>query len=253
MKQYYLAISFMIMLLVLHWLHRTSKKKKSIFDVLYDLPLVIVFVSPIITYVTISLLSEYVMSNPGVLPIQGSTSDWIGFSGSIIGGALTIYAVIFTLKYQDDIRKKDIEFQIMPILQINDIHQIEYNDNEGLSFDIVFENISSYPLKNLKIVNNKSLLSIDGNNIDPSSICFDPLNFLTGSKTIKRKIFIPASVISESKDEITTNLIFDYQDVKGSQTYTLIAKVNLMMRIRDDLAKTTYYYSQLETDFVWVD
>jgi len=249
--RYYLAISFMILLFVIFWFLHASKKWRSVVDMLYDLPFFVVLTSPIITYVMINVISEYVHKNPGILPIQGNTSDWIGFSGSIIGGALTIYAVVFSLQYQDDIRKKDIEFQIMPIIQANELHHMEYNDNEGLSFEVLFENISNYPMKNLKLVYAKSKYNSKESEIDPTLIRFSPVNFLTGGKIVSRIVMFPFSFIPEYEDEVLINLIFEYQDIKGSQAYRLTTKIDIAKKIRDERSKTTYFTYELENDFVW--
>lgn len=64
-------------------------------------------------------------------PIGFITPDnqetWIGFFGSIIGGGTTLFGVWWTIKKQEEQRRKDLAIQYMPFLTVSLDEKNEYN------------------------------------------------------------------------------------------------------------------------------
>ena len=49
----------------------------------------------------------------------GDTGDWIGFSGSIIGGLMTMFALVFTIQHENQNRKQERIEQLKPYIDID--------------------------------------------------------------------------------------------------------------------------------------
>jgi len=77
------------------------------------------------TYSILYVIKIVNVQNP-FLPIKiGTISDWIGYSGSILGGSMTMLAVIFTLRFENakqvnekNQRKYEMAIQSIPLLHI---------------------------------------------------------------------------------------------------------------------------------------
>lgn len=92
---------------------------------------ILVFSAPF-TYSIIYFIKSSILINYPSLPIIGRVSDWIGFSGSIIGGIMTMLALLFTITYQEKNRLHEnnqrlLELDIIhtPFLEINTSKPIE--------------------------------------------------------------------------------------------------------------------------------
>lgn len=86
---------------------------------------ILVFSAPL-TYSIVYFIKFSILTNYPTLPIIGQVSDWILFSGSIIGGLTTMLALLFTITYQERSRLHEnnqrlIELDIFhtPFLEIN--------------------------------------------------------------------------------------------------------------------------------------
>lgn len=84
----------------------------------------------------------------------GTSGDWIGFAGSIIGGAMTMFALIFTIQHEQEKRKQEKIDQLKPYIDI-DLVRIDQNENYVTSdyIDNHFElrmNVSNISSNNLR-------------------------------------------------------------------------------------------------------
>jgi len=89
----------------------------------------------------------------------GLSGDWIGFAGSIIGGAMTLFAVIFTVNHErlvrdDDIKRNELQSiseksqKFMPIIEIceqrieNSFFTKKINGSNGSGYFFSITNVS---------------------------------------------------------------------------------------------------------------
>lgn len=72
----------------------------SYLDNIYNFVVVILIVSPILAYsisvIIINLFKNYPQNQQFIV---GAEDGWLSFMGSIISGAMTLFAVIFTIKF----------------------------------------------------------------------------------------------------------------------------------------------------------
>lgn len=71
----------------------------------------------------------------------GSLDAWIQFAGSILGGSLTMLALIYTIDNEDEKRKDDRLFSLMPIIECRPL--------EGKNQYTALTSIDKFELKNL--------------------------------------------------------------------------------------------------------
>lgn len=70
----------------------------------------IVYFSPQIVY----LISLFFVINPNYIIGIGTSGDWLSFAGSLIGGSLTLFAVIFTFILDKKQRESDADLRSIP-------------------------------------------------------------------------------------------------------------------------------------------
>jgi len=101
-----------------------------------------------------NIRTSYVISENAKI---GTISDWIGYSGSIIGGSMTMFALVFTIQNEDSKRRKDEQFRIMPIIECTKIS----NPNDltiGTHINLKFENLSEFPMRSLSMDHKRSFI-----------------------------------------------------------------------------------------------
>ena len=70
----------------------------------------------------------------------GSKDSWINFFGAITGGFLTLYGVWWTIKDQDEKRKKDLAIQYKPILELGNI-SIHQEEDGPVAIELEIKNV----------------------------------------------------------------------------------------------------------------
>lgn len=70
----------------------------------------IVYFSPQIVY----LISIFFVINPNYIIGIGTSGEWLSFAGSLIGGSLTLFAVIFTFILEKKQRESDADLRSIP-------------------------------------------------------------------------------------------------------------------------------------------
>ena len=88
-----------------------KKKNKFPWTLILIVTAIIVVAAPVATYL-IALLCKNIM----VIPHLGDVDAWISFSGSIIGGSLTMLALIFTLHHERKVSEENERQNIRPTL-----------------------------------------------------------------------------------------------------------------------------------------
>lgn len=74
-----------------------KEHEESFFDRILKFTIFVLINSPLIIYTTVLFFKTF----PNILIKIGSASTWIGFAGSIIGGSMTMFAIIFSIQYQN--------------------------------------------------------------------------------------------------------------------------------------------------------
>lgn len=213
----------------------------SIIDRVLSLSLIVIVASPIIVYLFLILASNLSLFYVRI----GGEDAWIGFAGSIIGGSLTMLALVFTLKQQDDIRKSDKTLSIMPILSIEpengtgkdfniDVRKfviLNLSNNHAIDARIIGTRFSVLDLEGLErggyyetpgstLNSDNFLLSpLKGNIRYPFEINFNPAFFESKEKVNKIAIDIYYSDIMKGRKYITCFSLFykaiNTKDSKG--------------------------------------
>lgn len=206
--------------------------------------------SPIATYIivlTIKLVKSI------LIPV-GNATTWIGFAGSIIGGAMTLFAVIFTIRFEDSKRSdqlrideaRDLEKKAslyLPILELSSTGHTFFD-----SLEIQIESVTESPVRDLYLVSSECGINPELKNI----FKMEPRPFVSAKReivgdysqrikldTLKltlEKNLIPAGIQSQL---FPARLVFKYSDAIGIKEYK--HKVEFEMRI--SLSKNKQQYT----------
>jgi len=79
----------------------------------YNFPIIIAIYIIVASLFTYLICGEFQIPSS---PIVGTTDAWIGFSGSLIGGAITLFVLYLTLESQNKNKKKDTYYEHLPII-----------------------------------------------------------------------------------------------------------------------------------------
>ena len=126
--------------------------------------LFVIISSPIATYVTILIVQLVKFM---LVPV-GDAKTWIGFSGSIVGGAMTLFAVIFTINHDQRARDREnkrneqlmIDEKSQRLMPVIEIYPLRENDElfskklygeDGLNFIFVISNLSENHAREITI------------------------------------------------------------------------------------------------------
>ncbi|MHC1734166.1 MAG: hypothetical protein AB9921_00630 [Erysipelotrichaceae bacterium] len=124
----------------------------------------LVISSPIAIYVIVLIIYQIDF----MLLTVGDAKTWIGFSGSIIGGAMTLFAVVFTINHDKSAREKEIirsekllvdekAQRLMPVIEIyplrenDELFSKKMHGEDGLSFIFVISNLSENHAREINI------------------------------------------------------------------------------------------------------
>lgn len=139
----HLTISFLIILILLQITRIYADK--YIKDKIYFFTIFVLIASPLSIYIIVLLIGYF---KPSLIQV-GDASDWIGFAGSIIGGSMTMFALIFTIQNEDTKRKSEELLRIMPFIKIEPI--LINQEIIDLTKPIIIRNVSNYPLRYLSL------------------------------------------------------------------------------------------------------
>lgn len=244
-----------------------SKNDRDEFDFIITriltFALITLSISPLLVY-TISL---YFKINKSFIVKVGSISDWIQFSGSLIGGCLTLIAIAFTINYERGIRNLESKRQLQRLINelrpiIDFSFQLDEQDNifqdtyTILVSEIINESNQHAFIKDIEILDYKYKLSnvdYDSEFKKDSQRAVDLYTFknqILAGKTSKEILFsfpLHGDVITylASKSEkliITFTLNIHFTDIQDLQTYSLI----LMRSVN---ANATYNNGDLKVFF----
>lgn len=103
-----------------------SVKESDSLSRLVNIILILILVAPISVYgLSIIMKSIFKIFN---VPIISDSNAWISFYGSILGGAITLFAVMFTLSFEREKGKKDKALSLLPTIEVS--HEYMEKSNE---------------------------------------------------------------------------------------------------------------------------
>lgn len=228
-----------------------------------------------------NLLMVYVFERFNI-HVPGSREMWIGLIGSIIGGAFTLFGVLFTLYKQEDAEKEKIRLVNMPIL----VFEVCYDAGEAESVitcvdgELITSGFNLFAAKKfatikIKTVNNASAFNFIA---EECAINGEIISHGDAFNPSYRRI-APEDIATFSFDYDNTNISlfvvvrFSYEDIFGNKYYqdvpftyaetngygADVGKVRQIIEIRDlkqpilvtddtkDLKEVLYQYQDYET------
>ena len=247
----YQSISYLIIPTALFILFRIWSNKKSKYKEFFN----ILFFS--FVFLVISFPFAYIILDLGrqlskVNNVRiGSSDGWLAFIGSLLGGIITMIALIFTLRHEknireDDMKNRELEIAILstPVLKLSlssyvnnkvKILTVQNLSNNKYMFtfsgNFIVENISSnFALfKNVQIGNMKDITNKLNNN------CIREFNII--NLEILKNDLIPPQTSQEINfsletefnnfDSLTLDFIFVYSDFKNLNNYAVNSKFSI--------------------------
>lgn len=135
-------------------------KEVDYLDRVFKFTIIVVVNSPLLVYSIVL----FIRTIPDLFIKVSDSNTWIGFAGSIIGGSLTLFAVIFAFILDKDNRDLELDRTQTPKIKINPLFSKSKNDesmnfiiedieNNEIIFNMFLEviNISNYPAQNISI------------------------------------------------------------------------------------------------------
>jgi hypothetical protein len=140
-----------------------GKNNKFPWLLILGVTVVIVVVSPVVTYLIALLCKDAI-----IVPHLGSVDAWIDYSGSIIGGSLTMFALIFTLQHERKASEERERQNIRPTLFCkikNEVLEGEYGQislpNCVNDYDFIYwemSNVSSNVADHIRIIDQQTYI-----------------------------------------------------------------------------------------------
>lgn len=219
-----------------------SNEEKRIDRIYYSIFL-FVLVFTFLAYVFINAIHHLAANYPALQQYAiGSIDTWIQFLGSLLGGSLTLIALILTFQYTDKQRNEEKTLNVMPICIGSILDQNKTADQlrDICRFEIF--NISNNLVKDFKIESFvvETFMNIDGSHstksyiVDPKE--FDKVsNILPGGKKIEIKPQIPTYEQITRDDHIEkaiSKVVITYSDIFSLRQYTLHYSIEFGLRIK---------------------
>jgi len=142
-------------------------ENEKLLDRIFNFTIFIILNSPLLIYTIILIFRTF---NESFIRV-GAASDWIGFAGSIIGGSMTMFAIIFTIQNQDTIESKKViphlsidisDFYniendlLLTTIRVND-DKIQLGGHDSCWINFNLTNKSAYIAKDIKIISIQSI------------------------------------------------------------------------------------------------
>lgn len=210
---------------------------------IYYFTILFIITAPLAIYSVGLLIKLYELN----LVKFGSSGDWIGFAGSIIGGAMTMFALIFTIqnedkkriaqKAEDDNRfKEEKASSYLPIFEAKEIDK--YNGK----LELKLISVTDKPLRDFALANqefgNNSLVSL--------MFGLEDIPLLANSGNYSIFLDVDYEKLPKKHSQVTflTNLYFQYSDALLIKRYT--HKCQFFLRFEKDDSPEGYRFSTIE-------
>lgn len=193
-----------------------------------------------------------------------NTDTWILFFGSMFGGSLTLFGVLFTLIYDLKLKKEErlaqekIEVtKNRPYIICEDIKFID-NESSEIFGVLIIKNLSNNPVRELQVNREKSFVDISSVN-DRSLINYQINNHqFIGEKDKCEVLFNIAFPISTPQDDVSCHIHieFEYYDLSGNYCFShvVILDGNVDIALDQNNNLRFYYYNHnfdIFNNFSW--
>lgn len=191
----------------------------------------------------------------GVIPVKiGTASDWIGYAGSILGGSMTMLAVVFTLKFESErfdkeMKQRDLELMLKIQPNVNcmsNTKTISPKPSKNLINSVInqidSENFGIEQLDSITFTNSSSNPALQFMITSFSFDVFDH-NFNVITKPLisdKSPQLIKKSMSPSESVNIPLGLSLDYEKVIGIVDTPKLVITHITYSYTDLLEKHTY-------------
>ena len=110
--QIFIAIIYFSIIVIMISVFVFFKKMDDEYERIWRVTLVIVIAFTVITY-SATAFAKYIVLVEFYI---GSIDAWIGFAGSILGGTITMLALIFTINHEISIRREEKRVHLLPYI-----------------------------------------------------------------------------------------------------------------------------------------
>ncbi len=210
--------------------------------------------STVLVYIIVYVIGHWLPEDLFNIVQVGNSQSWIGFAGSILGGSMTMFAVVFTIRFEgnkrkeqkknEDLRDKEKKASIyLPILEFETTGETSFD-----SLELYLESVTNMPIRNFELVSvkcNNTLYSKNLFSMPLRSFISGKKNYdshpLTRSGHEKIKMVLDKSSIPDNFQTEVINLVleFAYSDALQIKRY----KHQVELDIRLTLAKNKTQYT----------
>jgi hypothetical protein len=181
----------------------------------------------------------------------GDVNTWIIFFGTILGGSLTVFGVLYTIvfnlkikKKEELTRKKNEVTKNRPYI-VCDMLKLTQSDQHTVQGTLIFKNISHNPARNLCLDENKSSVNISGIDIRTNiSFMCQSIQFI-GDNNAQEAFFYIDFPVAECKAPLHCHVHFEfnYLDLVGenifSHTVLLDGSIDLI-KVNKKVSRISY-------------
>lgn len=217
-----------------------------------------IIISPQIVY----LIGLYFKVNSKLILNVGSVSDWISFSGSLLGGSLTLLAVLFAFVLEKKQRESDIDLRSIPKIIVDwyfskDIKTGRLSKEALYEFEHSLKDIN-YLMK-IHLINDSENVSTDLELLESKLIFFKNIHEALNDDSIPLQVFDLTE--KHSIESNLTNVLFNNSEIIMNlpiifpieYTYididnSFLARLRLKIRYRS-LLKIRDYVGTFEINF----
>jgi hypothetical protein len=267
------------MSIIFYILLKSVKAKVDFVDRIFTFTIILILFFTMITFIVAGIAKIYA-------PIEirfGNIESWIGFSGSILGSSITMFALVFTItnenkKREDDVKKQnEVEAKnldekkkalIRSVMPIPFIKPLSGLDGEFIIQDgcinFTFVNQSSNPLYLRNVGISICLLELEGRKIDEDTnlVSIKPRILILGDRLVAGntdftfKVDIMTNEVTDlgrialkKYRNVTCNLMFkiEYSDILDLQKYEMV--VGYYLTLKFDLFAGSLIYKIRDTKF----
>lgn len=165
---------------------------------------------------------------------------WIGYYGSITGGALTLGGVWWTIKDNNSQRHKDLAIQYKPVFDLNHITLEKDTTDSMLKLEFNIQNVGRGEAYNFKIECNKDLFNSED---EEENNCFKKNIILPGDIT-RTEFYIQIYDYDPRK-----NIIINGSDTRNILTYNIkitITYSNMFNDLYEQIVRLPVSYNKIE-------
>jgi hypothetical protein len=270
---------FFVLIVVIFYLTNISeitKNERNLLTKIINFTLFVLFASPIIIYSIVLLVSV----SPNFYVRIGSIDAWISFSGSIIGGVMVMFALVFTIQVEQENRRvekedRDIDYALrsIPILVANysfntdDCRHYSCKKLEDEKYELhvhtsmIISNISEYLAKNL-IIKRFNIQYFSSILEDKPLYTLNLLNYTSKNdkKVVPQNMNVEYdfSYMFEVEDlsKMLVSIEVHYSDSLGKIQHEFIGTSEILIQVTNDYAARSEYaklsicYSPFKNSFI---